>query len=125
MPEKLDVFIIDDDAKTLRYYQSIINKGKDLRCIGITTKGDNALDILATTQPDIVLIDYALYPHSGFDLLAKIREEIPDLPVILLGGRPVLRERALAAGAADYLPMPITPRHLVDAIRLTLGLSRK
>jgi DNA-binding NarL/FixJ family response regulator len=117
MPEKVDVFIIDDDAKTLRYYQSIVNKGQDLRCIGITTKGESALDILATTQPDIVLIDYALYPQSGFDLLAKIREEMPDLPVILLGGRSTLRERALDAGAADYLPMPITPRHLLDAIR--------
>jgi DNA-binding NarL/FixJ family response regulator len=117
MPEKVDVFIIDDDARTLRYYQSIVNKGKDLRCIGITTKSENAIDILVTTQPDIVLIDYALYPQSGFDLLAKIRQELPDLRVILLGGRPILRERALAAGAADYLPMPITPRHLMDAIR--------
>lgn len=123
MSEKVDVFIIDDDAKTLHYYQSIVNKGKNLRCIGITTKGENALDILATTQPDIVLIDYALYPQSGFDLLAKIRQDLPDLPVILLGGRPVLRERALAAGAADYLPMPITPRHLHDAIRQALGFS--
>jgi DNA-binding NarL/FixJ family response regulator len=120
MPEKADVFIIDDDAKTLRYYQSIVNKGKDLRCIGITTKGDSALDILSISQPDIVLIDYALYPQSGFDLLAKIREEFPELPVILLGGRPLLKERALAAGAAAYLPMPITPRHLLDAIRQAL-----
>lgn len=121
MSEKADVFIIDDDAKTLRYYQSIVNKGKDLRCIGITTKGDSALDILSISQPDIVLIDYALYPQSGFDLLARIRKELPDLPVILLGGRPLLKERAIAAGAADYLPMPITPRHLLDAIRQALG----
>ena len=120
MSEKADVFIIDDDAKTLRYYQSIVNKGKDLRCIGITTKGDSALDILSISQPDIVLIDYALYPQSGFDLLARIRQELPDLPVILLGGRPLLKERALAAGAADYLPMPITPRLLLDAIRQAL-----
>jgi CitB family two-component system response regulator CitT len=120
MPEKADVFIIDDDAKTLRYYQSIVKQGKDLRCIGVTTKGESALDILSISQPDIVLIDYALYPQSGFDLLAKIRQEFPDLPVILLGGRPLLKERALAAGAAAYLPMPITPRHLLDAIRQAL-----
>jgi DNA-binding NtrC family response regulator len=120
MSEKADVFIIDDDAKTLRYYQSIVRKGKDLRCIGVMTKGDSALDILSISQPDIVLIDYALYPQSGFDLLARIRQELPDLPVILLGGRPLLKERAIAAGAADYLPMPITPRHLLDAIRQAL-----
>lgn len=123
MPEKADVFIIDDDAKTLRYYQSIVNKGKNLRCIGITTKGERALDILSVSQPHIVLIDYALYPQSGFDLLAKIRQELPDLPVILLGGKPGLRERALEAGAADYLPMPITPRHLLDAIRQVLTFN--
>ena len=123
MPEKSDVFIIDDDAQTLRYYQSIVKRGKDLRCIGVSSKGENALDILSISQPDIVLIDYALYPQSGFDLLAKIRQELPDLPVILLGGRPLMRERALAAGAADLLPMPITPRHLLDAIRQALGFT--
>ena len=120
MPEKSDVFIIDDDAQTLRYYQSIVNKGQDLRCIGVSSKSDNALDILSISQPDVVLIDYALYPQSGFDLLAKIREEMPSLPVILLGGRPLLRERALAAGAAAYLPMPITPKNLLDTIRQVL-----
>lgn len=123
MPKKADVFIIDDDAKTLRYYQSIVNRENDMRCIGISSKSENALGILSISQPHIVLIDYALYPQSGFDLLAKIRQDLPKIQVILLGGRAILRERALEAGAADYLPMPITPRQLITTIRQVLAKS--
>ncbi len=116
MSSKIDVFIVDDDVKSMQYFQAIINKGEGLRCIGSTTSSANAVDIVITAYPDVVLIDYALYPLSGFDVLADLHQQMPDVPIILLGGRSSLKEKATAAGAAAYLPMPITPRNLIDTI---------
>jgi two-component SAPR family response regulator len=116
MSNKIDVFIIDDDAQNLRYYQAIINKAEAIRCIGSTTNVDKALDIVITTFPDVVMIDYALYPIDGFMMLEKVREEMPDVPIILLGGRETMRQYALEVGANDYLSMPITPQQLTEAI---------
>lgn len=116
MSNKIDVFIIDDDAQSLSYYQAIINKTDGMRCIGSTTNVDKAVDIVITTFPDVVLIDYALYPIDGITMMQQIREEFPDIVVILLGGRETMRELALESGANDYLAMPITPRQLTEAI---------
>jgi two-component system phosphate regulon response regulator PhoB len=116
MSRKIDVFIIDDDARNLHYYQTIINKANGIRCIGSTSNAEKALDIVITTFPDVVLIDYALYPIDGFTLTQQMREEMPDMPVILLGGRETMREQALEVGANDYLAMPITPQQLIETI---------
>ena len=116
MDGKIDVFIVDDDVQSMQYFQTIINKGDGLRCIGSTTSGKNAVDIVVTAYPDVVLVDYALYPVSGFEVLAELHQQLPDVPIILLGGRASLKEQADNAGAAAYLPMPITPRTLIDTI---------
>ncbi|GAB5426380.1 MAG: hypothetical protein Crog4KO_35270 [Crocinitomicaceae bacterium] len=116
MVNKIDVFIIDDDANNMQYFQTIIKRDDNIRCIGSTSSGNSAISIIKTVRPDIVLIDYALYPISGFDLLDLLRVEIPNLPIILLGGRATLQEKAEDAGASAYLPTPITPRNLIDTI---------
>lgn len=116
MRDKIDVFIIDDDAQNLHYYQTVIKRAEKIRCIGSTTNVEKALDIVITSFPDLVLIDYALYPIDGFMMMKRVREEFPDVAVILLGGRETMRELALEAGANDYLAMPITPRQLTEAI---------
>ncbi len=122
MGNKIDVFIIDDDTQSMQYFQSIVNKGDGIRCIGSTTSGENAVAIVATAYPDVVLVDYALYPMSGFEILMQLQSEMPNVPIIMLGGRPNLEEKAKSAGAAAYLPTPITPRVLIDTI---IAVKRK
>ncbi|MEO1287505.1 MAG: response regulator [Chloroflexota bacterium] len=116
MGDKIDVFIIDDDIQSRQYFQAIINKGDGVRCIGSTSSGEKAVDIVITAYPDVVLIDYALYPISGFEVLVQLKQEMPTVPIILLGGRANLADKAREAGADAYLPMPITPRTLIDTI---------
>lgn len=116
MADKIDVFIIDDDSKQMQYFQTILNHTELIRCIGSTTSGEKGLGTILTAYPDVILVDYALYPTSGFDIIARIRDDMPTLPIILLGGRAHLREKAEKAGASAYLPKPVTPRVLIDTI---------
>ncbi|MGJ3238747.1 MAG: response regulator [Anaerolineae bacterium] len=117
MSEKIDVFIVDDDTHKMQYFQSIVNQGEGMRCIGSTTSSQNAVDVILTIEPDVVLVDYALYPVSGFEIMAQLHEQLPDVPIVLLGGRASFAQHATEAGAAAYLPMPITPRDLLDTIQ--------
>lgn len=118
MGSKIDVFIVDDDVQSMQYFQAIVNRGEGIRCIGSTTSGENAVAIVVTAYPDVVLVDYALYPVSGFEVLSELHHQLPNVPIILLGGRPSLEQKANDAGAAAYLSMPITPRKLLDTIAL-------
>jgi DNA-binding NtrC family response regulator len=114
---KISVLVADDDSHMVQYYHAILNKAEDIRTVAATTVATRVVFLVGVTQPDIVLIDYAMHPIDGFQLMDRIHHKNPELPVILLGGRENLREVALEAGAADYLSVPITPRNLLDAIR--------
>jgi two-component SAPR family response regulator len=117
MSDKIDVFIINDDTQTLRYLQAVINKVDGMRSIGSTTRAEAAADIVATIQPDVVLIDYSMSPITGVDLMRAIHHELPELPIILISSIRDQAEDALEAGAIDFLRTPITPRLLIDAIQ--------
>jgi two-component system, response regulator FlrC len=53
---------------------------------------------------------------NGIELLGRLRESHPGLPVIMLTGDPALRERCLALGARAFLTKPFEKRDLREAI---------
>ncbi|MDQ7024884.1 MAG: response regulator [Anaerolineae bacterium] len=114
---KISVLVADDDSHMMQYYHAILDKADDIRMVAATTVCSRVLFLVQEMTPDIVLIDYAMIPIDGFQLMANIHAEFPETPVILLGGRKHLRSSAIEKGAADYLPVPITPRNLIDAIQ--------
>jgi DNA-binding NarL/FixJ family response regulator len=69
--------------------------------------------------PDVLLLDLALPDHTGYDVLAEIRD-IEGGPLVLVLGAELdasLVGRALAAGAHGYLGKSSDPEHLLEAIR--------
>lgn len=84
--------------------------------------GREALDMLATTPPDLILLDLGLPDLSGLDLLARWRAEALDLPIIILSSRndETGIVRALELGADDYVTKPFGMRELAARIRLAL-----
>lgn len=64
---------------------------------------------LAVYRPSIVLVDLGLPDGSGLTLLADLARRVPRLPVLIaLSGDDTAREAALAAGADDFLPKPLS-----------------
>jgi PAS domain S-box-containing protein len=66
---------------------------------------DEALARIADRPPDCIVAGDSLDGMSGIDLLAAVREQVPDLPVVLFTERPLdaVASEALAAGATDCL----------------------
>ncbi|MDY7218966.1 response regulator transcription factor [Denitrificimonas sp. JX-1] len=83
----------------------------------------SARDYLDTyPEPDAIILDVMLPDGNGLQLLRKIHEEYPLLPVLMLSarGEPTDRIIGLELGADDYLTKPCDPRELTARLRAVL-----
>ncbi len=115
MPEK--ILVIDDDPRVLSTFT------RHLRLQGHTVftamQGEEALAVYHREHPSIVFADVRIPPPNGIEVLKTIRRESPDAEVILITGHGDM-ELAIAAlreGASDFIPKPIAPDVLTNALR--------
>lgn len=104
------ILIADDDELIAATASNIlINAG---HACGWVTSGERAWDLIRTRRPDLLLLDQDMPGISGVNLLQRLRgsSEFYDLPVIMftaMSGK-VDEERAIYAGAQDYIRKPFT-----------------
>ena len=87
--------------------------------------GGGALAAIASTKPDLVLLDLMLPAQDGLDILTRLRRD-SDVPVILLTARGSEADRILGLklGADDYVVKPFSPGELTARINSVLRRSR-
>jgi two-component system OmpR family response regulator len=90
----------------------------------ISTAGDGASAIATarSQRPDVVVLDVMLPDMSGLDVLHKLREENPQLPVLLLTAKDAVEDRiaGLTAGGDDYVTKPFSIEEVVLRLRALL-----
>ncbi|HEY7051587.1 MAG TPA: response regulator transcription factor [Mycobacterium sp.] len=90
----------------------------------VTTAGDGAAAIASARKepPDVVVLDVMLPDMSGLEVLAKLREQIPGLPLLLLTAKDALEDRiaGLTAGGDDYVTKPFSLEEVVLRLRALL-----
>ena len=113
------VIVVDDDPQTLRHVRDILARGGWTTILA--TGSDEALHLVESEKPQLVLLDLALSGVDGFELMQDILD-IANVPVICLSaqGRDQDIERALELGASDYLVKPFSPTELTARIRAAL-----
>jgi len=86
-----------------------------------------ALRLLVTENPDVLVTDIGMPDIDGYELLAKIRSEFrqPDLPAVALTAfaSPEDRQKALRAGFHAHVAKPIEVEELIAAIGATRGAA--
>ena len=87
--------------------------------------GASAIESVAASRPDLVLLDLTLPDIDGLDVCRKIRANHPDLPVIMLTARAEEMDVivGLNAGADDYVAKPFRLAELVARIRARLRIA--
>ncbi len=113
------VSIVEDDLPFREALQTYLNQAPDFRCVSAYADPAAALRGLPKDQPDVVLMDLQLPGMTGIDCLAALRQEAPDIRVIMLT---VFEQdenifKALASGAYGYLVKRTPPPKILDAIR--------
>ncbi len=117
------VWVIDDD-RSIRW---VFEKALTRENIAFRTfsSADEALGVLASEAPQIIVSDIRMPGESGLKLLQQARERYPHMPVIIMTAYSDL-ESAVAAfqgGAYEYLPKPFDVDHAVELIRRALEES--
>jgi DNA-binding response OmpR family regulator len=119
----VSVLLIDDDVELVRLLaQLFAREGIALRSAATGAAGLDGLNPL----PSLVLLDLMLPDMHGKEVFRRLRERLPELPVIMLTakGDPVDRVIGLELGADDYVPKPFDPRELIARVRTVLRRAR-
>jgi two-component system nitrogen regulation response regulator NtrX len=119
------ILIIDDEPNIRRMVGALLSaEGFTVReaadgASGITTALDD--------EPDAVLLDLMMPgEHDGMATLTRLREKLPDVPVVMMSGRAGLSDavRATKLGAFHFLEKPLTPEGVLLALRSAMELRR-
>jgi DNA-binding NarL/FixJ family response regulator len=91
----------------------------DLQIVGDAGNVEDALAMIRRVKPEVLLLDLTLPDHSGYDVLAEIRELEASPLVVVLASRiePTYAARAITAGAHGYVGKSSPPEQLLEAIR--------
>ncbi|HEY2161396.1 MAG TPA: response regulator transcription factor [Solirubrobacteraceae bacterium] len=89
------------------------------------TDGDSGIEQALSADLDLVVLDLMLPGRSGLDVLSRLREAKPTLPVIVLTAQGEVEHRVtgLDAGAADYIVKPFSLTELAARIRAQLRIA--
>ncbi|MEV4994044.1 response regulator transcription factor [Streptomyces niveus] len=116
------VLVVDDEASlaelmsmTLRY------EGWDVRSAG---DGAGAVRSAREFRPDAVVLDVMLPDMDGIAVLGRLRQELPQVPVLFLTAKDAVEDRiaGLTAGGDDYVTKPFSLEEVVARLR---GLIRR
>jgi two-component system response regulator MprA len=114
------VLIVDDDPKLLKMLQRTLTyENLDVHT---ATDGLEALPIVASQRPDLIILDWMMPKMDGLTFIQKLREEDNQTMILMLTARDAIENRVegLESGADDYLVKPFAPAELVARVHAML-----
>ncbi len=121
MKEKLSILIADDNQEFSHTLSSYIDSQEDMEVIAIAKDGNEAVDMIANTIPDVVILD-VIMPHlDGLGVLEKINmmkiDKKPTCIMLSAVGQDKITQKAIMAGADYYIVKPFDIEVLMKRIR--------
>ena len=114
--------VVDDEPGVIRFVKiNLALAGYD---VITTTSGEEALPLIKSEKPDIVLLDVFMTPITGFDILMDLRT-FSQVPVIVFTARNDIGKTAIEEGANAFIAKPFRPEELVKKIREILLTQTK
>jgi len=112
------ILIADDHPVVRSGIRAVLGAESDLEVIGEAQDGAEALRLVETLHPDLVLIDITMPPEDGIKTTRRLKEEHPGLTVLILTMHEdeSLLHEALRAGAAGYVIKRAESSELIQAI---------
>jgi two-component system OmpR family response regulator len=118
----LRILVVEDDERLA----SSLHRGLEEAGMAVDTAGDGdeAVDMAATANYDVIVLDVMLPLRDGFAVARSLRDRRVSSPILMLTGRGAVEDRVhgLEVGADDYLVKPFALRELIARIK---ALSRR
>ena len=114
------ILVVDDDRAVRTVLQ--VNLTKAGMHVTLTESPDEALDSLRAFPFDVVLTDVRMPGGTGIELLDRVRQGWPDVPVVIMTGYGSVEDAvaAMKAGATDYIIKPIAKDELIVLLERAL-----
>ena len=113
------ILVIDDELQIQRALRTILTE-KGFK-VTTASRGEEGLNLAATSEPDIIILDLGLPDMDGVEVCRRLREWT-GCPIIILSVRDSERDKvaALDQGADDYLTKPFGIEELLARVRVAL-----
>ncbi|MCT8140351.1 response regulator [Anaerobacillus sp. CMMVII] len=120
--ENIKVLIVDDDMRNVFALTSALEMEK--MNVLYAENGFEAMDILAASKVDIILMDIMMPKMNGYEAMVEIRnnENLKDIPIIALTAKAMKadRQKCISAGASDYISKPVKMEQLLSLMKVWL-----
>ena len=125
-PMTTPLVLLVDDNEGNRDLIALYLEGLPVHCV-VASDGQGALESIAQTRPDLVLLDVMMPRMSGFEVCRAIKsdEALRDIPVVMVTALDsvVDQDRAKSEGADGYMVKPIDRDELRTEVSSRLGLE--
>ncbi len=114
------ILVVDDDPALVRMFTQVLSQ-KEYGVLAADS-GQEALRLLFSEKPDLVLLDVVMPGMDGWQVCQRIRD-VSDVPVIMLTGQRSTEDdivRGLEAGADEYLIKPVGNSEILARVRAAL-----
>ena len=113
------ILVVEDDNPISKFIKVLL-EAQNYKCID-TNLGSNAISLVYSANPDIIILDLGLPDMDGIDVIKQIRENTKaKIIVVSARGRERDKVEALDMGADDYLTKPFSISELLARVRVGL-----
>ncbi len=116
------ILITDDHAIVRTGLRTLLQSEPSLDLVGEASGGYEAIDLVAETSPDILLLDLSMPDLDGIEVTKKLKPKYPELRILILTiheDKALVRE-AIKAGASGYILKRAAESELVSAINVLM-----
>ncbi|MEH6940336.1 sporulation transcription factor Spo0A [Bacillus sp. JJ722] len=123
--KKVKVCIVDDNRELVRLLDDYISNQDDMEVIGVAYNGQECLNMLQSTNPDVLLLDIIMPHIDGLAVLEKVRDNgqinLPNVIMLTAFGQEDVTKKAVELGASYFILKPFDMEYLGEKIRQVSG----
>ena len=123
---KAKIFIVEDEPSIVQLVKYNLEK-QNFKVL-VSNNGEEGLQEIKKTEPDLILLDWMLPDLSGIDICKALRKDtkFKNVPIIMLTARSQEEDKVLGlnVGTDDYLPKPFSNLELVARVNALLRRSK-
>jgi two-component system NarL family response regulator len=121
--DRIRVIVVDDHTLMREGVTAVIARQADMIVVGEAVNGEDALALVESEQPDVLLLDLRMPKLNGVAVIERLCPKRPGLAIVVLSTYDTDDDiiRALRAGAKAYLLKDTPPGELADCVRAVHG----
>lgn len=118
------VLVVDDSPESLGMLNVALNTQGYTALVALN--GLQALSIVEKVQPDVILLDAVMPEMDGFETCKKLKELLPNTPIIFMTGLTDVEDviKGFNAGGVDYVTKPISPDEVIARIKTHVNTAK-